>query len=180
MASQSNVYPCSSSVSWLICHALTSLYSWLHILIFTLTLNTFILHWKHLSNANVPSQHELCTHTSSLLCPTNFTYTPIPLSEYLSFQIGVQSSTSLLNAVAVRNKKQYFHPLMQTHLNLGKWSHIHSVMYKTPPLSPPGRLPDRLTCVPWQTECPADSPECSRMYNPSYAVLLLWMPIRLA
>lgn len=74
MASQSNVYPCSYSVSRLICHALTSLYFWLLILIFTSNVLTFILLWKHLFNANAPNQRELCTHSSFLLCPTNLTY----------------------------------------------------------------------------------------------------------
>lgn len=168
MASQSNVYPCSYSVSRLICHALTSLYFWLLILIFTSNVLTFILLWKHLFNANAPNQRELCTHSSFLLCPTNLTY--------LAFSqcIFVLSNCYVLIYVHLKchgcvKQKQYFHPLIQTHFILGMLLAFHDAS----PLNHRGRLRDRPTCVVSQTECPADSTECSRMYKPSYAVLLL-------
>ncbi len=60
MASQSNVYPCSSSMSQLICHALTSLYPSLHFLIFIPNTHTFVLCRNQLFNSNVSGQHEFC------------------------------------------------------------------------------------------------------------------------
>lgn len=170
MASQSNVYPCSSSLSQLICHALTSLYSSLHILIFTPNTHTFVLRWNQLFNSNVPGRHELCTHSSSsLLCPT--IHLPISRRGFLSFKKWLCNSPFLFKMQWLCEQWRYFHPWMQTNANLGVCR-----IYK----AYCGRLPDRLTCVLWQTECPADSTECSRMYNPWYAVLLHWKPIRLA
>ena len=92
MASRSNVYPCSSSMSQLICHALTLLYSWLHILIFTLNSHTFILHWNQLFNTNVPTQHELytCTFCCSVTQCTSPFHTVVILLNYttvLSFSL---------------------------------------------------------------------------------------------
>lgn len=171
MASRSNVYPCSSSMSQLICHALTLLYSWLHILIFTLNSHTFILHWNQLFNTNVPTQHELytCTFCCSVTQCTSPFHTVVILLNYTTVLSFSLKYTGWVDVYSI------FYLWMQTHTHLGKYS-----LHKAAPPACRGRLPDRLTCVLWQTECPADSTECSGMYNPSYAVLLLWKPIRLA